>query len=157
MAFKWGIIGPGNIAHEFTHDLKYVNGQEHLVQAIVAKDLESAHEFAQQENVNEWYDSIGSFLDNSEVDAVYIATPHTLHAEQAIQCLSKQIPVLCEKPLAINSEQVQEMIRCSESHNTFLMEGMWIRFLPSIQKTLDLIESGGIGKVLHLHADMSYR
>jgi predicted dehydrogenase len=157
MAFKWGIIGPGNIAHEFTHDLRYVKDEQHVVQAIVAKDIESAREFAEQENVPEYYDSLDSFFSKSDVDAVYIATPHTLHYEQAVECLNKRIPVLCEKPIAINSQQVQEMIKCSEANNTFLMEGMWIRFLPSIRKTLELILSGAIGQVLHIRADMSYR
>jgi predicted dehydrogenase len=157
MAFKWGIIGPGNIAHEFTDDLKHVKDEEHIVQAVVAKDIESAREFATQENVAEYYDSVQSFLAKSHVDAVYIATPHILHYEQAIECLNKRIPVLCEKPIAINSEQVQEMITCSQANNTFLMEGMWIRFLPSIRKTLELILSGVIGQVLHVRADMSYR
>jgi len=157
MSFKWGIIGPGNIAHEFMHDLKYVKDEEHIVQAIVAKNIDSAREFAEEEKVCEYYGNMESFLEKSRVDAVYIATPHTLHAEQAIQCLDKRIPVLCEKPIAINADQVQEMISCSKRNNTFLMEGMWIRFLPSIQKTLELIHSGAIGQVLHIRADMSYR
>jgi predicted dehydrogenase len=67
MAFKWGIIGPGNIAHEFTDDLKHVKDDEHIVQAVVAKDIESAREFATQENVAEYYDSVQSFFAKSHV------------------------------------------------------------------------------------------
>jgi scyllo-inositol 2-dehydrogenase (NADP+) len=156
MAFRWGIIGPGNIAHEFTHDLKYVNNEKHIVQAIVAKDIESAREFAATEQVAECYDDINAFLNESSVDAVYIATPHALHYEQTLQCLNRQIPVLCEKPIAINSEQLQEMIDTAVRNNTFLMEGMWIRFLPSIEKTMEVINSGMLGELLHLRADMSY-
>jgi predicted dehydrogenase len=79
-----------------------------------------------------------------------------LHHEQTLQCLQHKIPVLCEKPLAINTGQVQEMIAAAESHQTFLMEGMWIRFLPSIKKVLSIIDENTIGRVLCVKADMSY-
>lgn len=157
MAFKWAIVGPGNIAKEFASDLSLVEGSEHVVHAIIGRNLESAGAFAKEHGAAHFYDSLESFFGGTKADAVYIATPHTLHHEETLSCLSQRLPVLCEKPLAINATQVQEMILHSEKFNTFLMEGMWIRFLPSITTLLELIRKGVIGEVLHLHADMSYR
>ncbi|WEK33480.1 MAG: Gfo/Idh/MocA family oxidoreductase [Candidatus Pseudobacter hemicellulosilyticus] len=155
--FTWGIIGPGNIATDFSADLELAGNAHHRLGAILHHDIKKAEDFAEKENVPLYFDNIAAFLRDSAVDAVYIATPHPMHHQQAIACLEHRIPVLCEKPLAINSRQVQEMINASIQHNTFLLDGMWIRFLPSINKLLELIESDTIGKIRTLKADMSYK
>lgn len=154
--FKWGIIGPGQIARDFAEDIKYAQHKKHIIQSVLSHSLHKAKEFADEERAPQYFDNIEAFLDQSDIDAVYIATPHTLHHEQTLQCLQHKVPVLCEKPLAINTGQVQEMIDASKNNQTFLMEGMWIRFLPSIQKVLSVVEEGTIGRVLCVKADMSY-
>src|SRR6476620_5607497 len=123
MTFKWGIVGPGNIAHEFAHDLRYVEGGTHEVRAVVGHNMKSANAFSKEEHVVECYDNLTEMLQRSSVDAIYIATPHTFHHEQTIACLQQGIPVLCEKPIAINTQQVEEMIDASVKYQTFLMEG----------------------------------
>jgi scyllo-inositol 2-dehydrogenase (NADP+) len=153
---RWAIIGPGNIAHEFARDLQLVENSRHVVSAVVSHTLESAREFAQEENVPRHYDNIHEFLSAPDVDVVYVATPHNFHHEQTILCLEKNLPVLCEKPLAVNAAQVSEMVKASKENNTFLMEGMWVRFLPSINKLIHLIDKGIIGKIVCIKADMSY-
>jgi scyllo-inositol 2-dehydrogenase (NADP+) len=155
--FRWAIIGPGNIAREFAHDLSYIKNSDHAISAVIAKDMSDAIEFAAEQNVPAYYDDINDWLKNPEADAVYVATPHTLHYQQTILCLDHKIPVLCEKPLAINAQQVKEMIEAAERNQTFLLEGMWIRFLPSMYKVLSLIEKGTIGNIVNIKADMSYR
>jgi scyllo-inositol 2-dehydrogenase (NADP+) len=155
--FRWAIIGPGNIAKEFAHDLSYIKNSHHRISAVIAKDMDDAMEFAAEQNVPAYYDDINEWLKNPEADAVYIATPHTLHYAQTLQCLEHKIPVLCEKPLAINAQQVREMVEASQRNQTFLLEGMWIRFLPSMYKVLSLIEKGTIGSIVNIKADMSYR
>jgi predicted dehydrogenase len=79
-----------------------------------------------------------------------------LHHQQALICLENNIPVLCEKPLAINTQQVSELMDASKKNNAFLLEGMWSRFLPSFQFLFQIIQSNTVGKILHLHADMSF-
>ena len=151
---RWGIIGPGNIAKEFADDLKYVESEKCEVGAVLGHKLEHTKEFAKKYGgfaIND----IKEFLSNKP-DAVYIATPHPLHYEQALFCLENKIPVLCEKPLAINEKQVSGLIDASKKNNTFLMEGLWTRFLPSFQFLFNIIQSGTIGKILHVHADMSF-
>src|SRR5262245_59330281 len=154
--FKWGIIGPGQIAKEFADDIKHAEHGKHVVQSVLSHSLEKAKEFALEEKAPQYFDNLETFLKESEIDAVYIATPHTYHYEQTLKCLEYKKPVLCEKPLAINHGQVKEMIAAAEQHNTFLMEAMWIRFLPSINKVLSLINGNEIGRVLSVKADMSY-
>ena len=151
---RWGIIGPGNIAKEFAEDLKHVEGKKCEVGPVLGHKPEHAEGFVKQFGGVTAKD-MDDFLSNKP-DAVYIATPHSLHYDQTLACLENKIPVLCEKPMAINEKQVSGMINASKQHSTFLMEGMWTRFLPSFQFLFNIIQSGTIGNVLHLHADMSF-
>lgn len=153
---KWGIIGPGKIAHEFIRDLNFVSVPQQVT-AVLGRTEDSAADFARQYNIPQWYGELDLFLRNADVEAVYIATPHALHHEQALACLRRGIPVLCEKPMTINLEQAKELIAASRSQRTFLMEGMWIRFVPSICQVIDLVRRGLIGKIISVKASMSYR
>lgn len=155
--FTWGIIGPGNIATEFAEDLHLIKSARHRVGAVLSHNLEKAAAFAEKEDAPQYFDDLNSFVESARIDAVYIATPHPLHHEEALRCLQHKIPVLCEKPLAMNSREVQAMVDASVSNKVFLMEGMWIRFLPSIGKVLSLVESNSIGKIISIKADMSYK
>lgn len=151
---RWGIIGPGNIAKEFAEDLKYVESKKCEIGAVLGNTQKHTEAFVQKFGGLVTKD-INAFLDDKP-DAVYIATPHPLHFKQALACLEKKIPVLCEKPLAINKKQVTELVYSAQKNKTFLMEGLWTRFLPSFQFLFNIIESGAVGEVLHLHADMSF-
>lgn len=155
--FTWGIIGPGNIATTFAADLALANNAHHRVGAVLSHDLAEAADFAVKENAPQYYNNIDDFLREATVNAAYIATPHPLHYEETLLCLQHRIPVLCEKPLAMNKAQVQEMVNAAVQHHTFLLEGMWIRFLPSIRTILSLVEQDVIGKLISVRADMSYK
>lgn len=152
---RWGIIGPGNIAKEFADDLKYVEGEACTIGPVLGKHKEHTEEFVQKFDGAKAVENIDAFI-KQKPDAAYIATPHPLHHDHTIECLKNKIPVLCEKPLAVNEKQVTEIIAASKNYNTFLMEGMWTRFLPSFTFLFSIIQSGTIGNILHLHADMSF-
>jgi scyllo-inositol 2-dehydrogenase (NADP+) len=156
-AFKWGVIGPGSIAKDFANDLKLATSANHTIQAVLSKDIEEAHHFAQSEHALQYFDDLDTFIKSAQVDAVYIATPHTLHCEEAIACLQNKIPVLCEKPLGVNVKQVTQMIEAAQQHNTFLMEAMWIRLTPGIKQLLKVIEENAVGELVALRADISYK
>lgn len=152
---NWGIIGVGKIAEKFATDLKAVkNAQLHAVAS--SSSLERAKDFAERYEAPYFYDSYESIFQTPDLDAIYIATPHTSHAENAILCLKNKVPVLCEKPFAMNLKQVQKMVESARENDTFLMEAMWTRFIPAIQKTLDLISEGRIGKVRNIQADFGF-
>lgn len=154
---KWGIIGPGNIAQQFADDLQHVNPPQKIEAVLGNPDSDSAATFADKFSVPRQFTDLNEFVKKSNSDVVYIATPHPLHYEQAKVCLENKLPVLCEKPLTINKEQARELINLSKKNNTFLMEGMWIRFLPILQKVLELVRAGTIGKIIAVNGSMSYK
>ena len=95
--FRWGIIGTGGIARTFARDLGLLPG--HKVAAIGSRTLEKAEQFAKEFGA----DAYGSYeeLVATDVDAIYVATPHTFHAANTILALNAGKPVLCEKPFAV--------------------------------------------------------
>jgi predicted dehydrogenase len=91
-----------------------------------------------------------------EIDVVYVATPHVGHAAATLLCLQHQVAVLCEKPLGMNASEVEKMITCAQENNTFFMEAMWSRFLPTIHKMLEIIALGTIGDVKTVQSDFGF-
>jgi predicted dehydrogenase len=152
----WGIIGPGNIAEDFINDLKLAD-QSQQVTAVLGRHKNSTRDFAERHSIKKTFTSIENFIVSSGVDIVYIATPHPFHYESAINCLANRMPVLCEKPLCINESQCIELIKASRDTQTFLMEGMWIRFLPGIEHALRLLRQGKIGEIISINAAMNFK
>lgn len=151
---RWGIIGLGKIAEKFATDLITVPNTQ--LYAVASTSLERAEDFAKKFNVPHYYDSYEAIAKTSGLDVIYIATPHSSHAQNTILCLNNKIPVLCEKPFAMNLKEVQSMIDTAKAKETFLMEAMWTRFMPVIQKTVELIAEGCIGKIRTIHADFGF-
>ncbi len=152
--FNWGIIGCGRIAHKFADDIQTIPGAS--IHAVATRSLDKARDFAKTYNAEHALDSYEALLRVAGLDAVYIATPHVLHAENAIMVLNAKIPVLCEKPLAMNAREVSQMLAAAKANNTFLMEALWTRFMPPINKALELIESGAIGELNSVKADFGF-
>ena len=90
------------------------------------------------------------------VDVLYIATPHNFHKELALKAMEAGKHVLCEKPLGINRKEVLELIEAAEQNKVFLMEGLWSRFNPSIQKAKALVDNGDIGDISYVQADFAF-
>lgn len=152
---KWGIIGIGKIAHKFASDLQPIENAELL--AVASTSLERATDFAQKFGAKYIYNQYEAIFQTPDLDAIYIATTHATHAEHTILCLNNKMPVLCEKPLAINALQVEKMLEAAQENDTFLMEAMWTRFLPATKKLLNLIfEENAIGKIKTIHADFGF-
>ncbi len=152
--YKWGIIGPGRIAEKFAAALAAVPGA--ALHAVASRTIEKAKQFAQKYQAPVFYDNYESLAEDDEVDVIYIATPHTFHQAHALLCLKKKKAVLCEKPMSVNYASTLEMVNTARQNNVFLMEAMWTRFLPIINKTLQLIESGEVGELKYLRADFGF-
>lgn len=152
---KWGIIGLGKIANKFATDLKVVNDAE--LYAVASRSQDKSDAFAKEYSANKAYDSYEDLAKDNEVDAIYIATPHPFHAVHAIMCLKHKKPVLCEKPLAMNLQEVEEMIAVAKENNVLLMEALWTRFLPSFQYVLELVQNKKLGNITHLEADFGFK
>lgn len=152
---KWGIIGLGKIAQKFANDLRFHENVE--LEAVASRDLAKAEVFATTYHSKKFYGSYEALMLDKFVDIVYIATPHNSHAQIAILALEHKKAVLCEKPFAINKEQVFNMVEASKKHNMFLMEALWTRFLPAIKKIKSTVENGEIGEIKYLNADFSFK
>jgi len=151
---RWGIVGPGKIARKFTADVLLLKDAQ--VTAVASRNLERAKEFAATFGIANAFGSYSELFDSNKVDIVYIATPHRFHKELAINAMRSGKHVLCEKPLGINPKEVEAMIAVAKSENVFLMEGLWSRFNPSIQKAKQLVDSGEVGPVSYVHADFAF-
>jgi len=150
----WGVLGPGKIAKSFVEDLKLVAGGK-LV-AVASRNSERAEIFAKEYGATHAFGTYEALFGCDEVDVIYVATPHTGHMEWAIKAMQAGKHVLCEKPLGINLAEVQQMIDVAKQNNIFLMEALWSRFNPSIQRVKQIVDEEGIGKVSYLHADFAF-
>ncbi|NKI25140.1 Gfo/Idh/MocA family oxidoreductase [Arenibacter sp. 6A1] len=151
---RWGIIGLGNIAHHFVKDLAMVNDAEII--AVASRNIVKANEFAAQYGVKQSFGSYESLLQCEEVDVVYIATPHTFHVSIALMAMNYKKNVLCEKPLGVNTDEVERVIACARENKVFLMEALWSRFNPAVQKVKQLVDAKEIGDIAFVHADFAF-
>lgn len=149
--FRWGIIGTGGIAKAFARDLSYINN--HVVQAVGSRSLETALDFALEFPGCSSYGSYEELVSDPMIDAVYVATPHPAHMANTILALNAGKPVLCEKPFAVNAAEAQAMVSASLENGTALLEAMWTRFLPHIAHVRVLLKSGVIGQIVNVEAD----
>ena len=150
--FCWGIIGTGGIANAFTRDLEYV--ANHKTSAVLSRSEQTANQFLTNNNLSDCkvYSDISLFMQDPDIDAVYIATPNTLHCEQALTALKFKKPVLCEKPVAIDTQETLSIIQSSKDNNTTFLEGMWMRYLPHIEFVKKAIDKNKIGRVQSIFA-----
>jgi len=153
--FKWGILGTGGIARAFARDLTFLNN--HIVAAVGSRTKESAEEFAIEFPGCTAHGSYEELVANSEIDAIYVATPHPMHLANTILALEAGKPVLCEKPFSINSSQARAMVEASIENNVALLEAMWMRFLPHIHQVRKIIASGILGEIISVTADHGQR
>jgi len=153
-SIKWGIVGLGNIASQFASNLLLIENAE--MTAVASRDFTKAEEFGGKFNALRMYNSYDLLFEDSEVEIVYIATPHNSHAELSIKALEKGKHVLCEKPMALSYQDAQRMVEASKKNNVFFMEAFWTRFIPSIQNLLQKIGNGIIGDVNYIKADFAF-
>ena len=151
---RWGIISTGRIAQQFCQDMSFVENGE-LV-AVGARDLVDANAFAKTFGIPNAYEGYQSVYDDPDVDIVYIATPHNFHVDNVRDALNAGKSVLCEKPIAISSEESKLLIDLANHKQLFLMEAMWTYFLPAIIKAKQWVDEGRIGKIKHVKADFGY-
>lgn len=152
---NWGIIGLGKIANKFAQDLATVDNAQ--LYAVASRHQEKANSFSKQFNAIKAYGSYDELANDVNIDAVYIATPHSFHKEHTILCLNHKKAVLCEKPFAMNLEEVEGMISAAKSNNALLMEALWTYFLPHYQFVLKELHSKKFGNILKLEADFGFK
>ncbi len=143
--FKWGILGPGRIAHEFGKGLQVIDDAN--LYAVASSKIERAQEFADQYGGAKTYNSYEALVNDREVDGVYIATPHRFHFENVMLALNAGKPVLCEKPLTVNAGETKKLIETSKKNKVFLMEALWSRYLPIYSVIRKWLDEKAIGEI----------
>ena len=150
---RWGIIAPGSIAAQFAAAMTVVKDGE--ITAIASRSEKRAREFAKKFSIARIHKNYSALAADPDIDAIYVASPHTFHAAQTELCLKHKKAVLCEKPLAVNALQVQQLIETAKVNNVFFMEALWTRFLPAIREAQSHLSE--IGELRRIQADFSFR
>ncbi|MFT6896471.1 MAG: putative dehydrogenase [Paraglaciecola sp.] len=153
-SFNWGIIGPGSIADWFAEALApSTRGQ---LYAVASRNMTKAQTFADKYSAPMAYGSYQDMLNDDKVDAVYIATPQSLHYQQAKMCLEAGKHVLIEKPLTINAAQSESLITLSQRKNLLLQEGLWSRFMPCFEQVQSWLDEDRIGELQYICSDIGF-
>ena len=145
-SIRWGILGCGDVT-EVKSGPAFSNIEHSELVAVMRRNGEKARDYAQRHGVTRWYDDADALIHDTDVDAVYIATPPSSHAAYAIQIMRAGKPVYVEKPLALNSAECEEMIQVSQTTGVPLFVAYYRRRLPYFLNVKDIIESGEIGNV----------
>lgn len=151
---KFSILAPGGIAHKLAAAVDKLEGVE--AYAVASRDYRRAKDFADKWGYQKAYGSYEEMLKDPEVELVYVATPHSHHYQYAKMCLEYGKNVLVEKAFTVNAKQAEELIRISKEKNLLLAEAIWTRYMPSRKMIDELVDSGVIGKVTSLTANLGY-
>ena len=151
---KVGILGAGNIARKMAATVNGMNGV--TLGAVASRSMEKAKAFAEEFSAEKNYDSYEALAADSDIDLIYVATPHSHHYEHALLCLNAGRNVLCEKAFTANYKQASELIGLAESKGLYIGEAIWTRYLPMRFKLDEIIASGVIGEISSLTANLGY-
>ena len=157
---RWGIIATGGIARSVAQDLALLVDAE--LYAVSSRGQSTADAFAATHGVAKAYgddDGLHGYqrlLADEAVDVVYVATPHAQHHEIVLAALNAGKHVLCEKAFTINAREAAELIEVAQSRKLFLMEAVWSRFLPSMQRAFEIAASGELGDIHWVTADLGF-
>ncbi len=138
---RFGMIGTGKIAEKFWQANRY--GKDFELTAVYSRTLERARQFGFQKGQLQYFDDLEAFANSDCIDAVYVASPNCCHYEQVMTLLKAGKHVLCEKPMASNLKEAQEMFAEAEKQNLILLEGMRSIYAPSFQKMIPYMETLG--------------
>lgn len=157
---RWGVVATGGIARTVVRDLSML--PDATLHAVSSRSRERAAEFAREFGFRRHYaddDGVPGYAalaQDPEVDVVYVATPHAQHYEAAKAVIEAGKHVLVEKAFTVNAHEAQELVDLAKARGVFLMEAVWARFLPSMQRAFEIAESGELGAVRWVSADLGF-
>jgi len=152
--YRWGILAPGKMSAKFTKGLQLLGNAELF--AVGSRDIYRAKQFAETYGFKKYYGSYEELAKDPELEIVYVASPHSFHHEHTLLCLKNNKHVICEKAFALNLKEVEEMIMEADKRNLFLMEALWPPFQPFYKKASEILQSGILGKIVHLNGYFSF-
>lgn len=145
---RFGLIGTSAITESFIEA-----GREHpefYVSAVYSRSVEKGQQFATQNHIDRVFTNLEEMAESGEIDAMYIASPNAFHCDQALFFLDRKIPVLVEKPIALNAKEVEKMIAASKDSNTLLMTGLRNMYEPRMQEVSKILHK--IGPIRRIYA-----
>ena len=151
---RWGFIGCGE-ATEKKSGPAFAQIPGSSVAAVMSRSREKAESYARRHGISRWYTDAQQLIDDTEVNAVYIATPPSSHATYAIMAMKAGKPVYVEKPLASSYLDCQRINRVSEQTRVPCFVAYYRRYLPYFHRVRDLIQQGAIGKVISVQLRFS--
>ncbi len=149
---NWGIIGCGNVT-ELKSGPAFNKVEGSRLVAVMRRDGEKARDYALRHNIPSWYANADDLINDTQVNAVYIATPPSSHAEFAIRAMEKGKPVYVEKPMAAGYKDCLRMQEASKKTGQPLYVAYYRRFLPYFKKVKEIIQDGMLGKLLYVKID----
>lgn len=154
MPLSWGILGPGDIARRHMAPAM-ARVPSHSITAVMRRDKREAEKFAAEFGVAKSYGAVDDFLNDSDVEAIYIATPPASHAELTIRAAAAGKHVLCEKPLACSASEARDMIDACSKHGVRLMVCHYQRFNLRHRQLRQWIADGRIGRIVSARINFS--
>jgi predicted dehydrogenase len=148
---RWGVLAPGKIANVFADAVH--EGTRSRVVAVGSRSVERAREFAGRHGVERAHGSYADLVVDPDVDAVYVASPHSEHHEHALLALRAGKPVLVEKAFTRNLREADEVLAAAEAAGLLAAEAMWSRYLPHYDVIRRTVEAGTLGEVVIVDAD----
>jgi predicted dehydrogenase len=142
----WGIIGCGDVT-EVKSGPGFQKANNSKLVAVMRRKGDLAKDYAQRHNVPKWYDNAEALIHDSEVNALYIATPPDSHKEYTLLAAQAGKPVYVEKPMALNSEECRMMIDACKIAGIPLFVAYYRRALERFLKIKELLDSGIIGEI----------
>ena len=151
---KIGILGCGVMAETFADTLRQMGEAE--CYAAASRTQKRAEEFAGKYGFKKAYGSYEELCADPEVELIYIATPHSSHFDNMKLCIRHKKPVLCEKSFTVNAREAEQIREYAEQEQVFVAEAIWTRYMPSRNMIQEIIDSGIIGDISVLTANLSY-
>src|ERR671914_205986 len=149
---RWGVVGPGRIAAKVVRDFVHMPDAE--VIAVASRSAERARAFADANGIVRAHDSYRAIVDDADVDALYIATPHPQHRAVALAAIKAGKALLVEKAFTVPPAATREIAAAARDAGGFVMEAMWTRFQPAIVRLRELLADGAVGDVRTVQADL---
>lgn len=153
---NWGVISTANIGRWAVNPAIQASSNGDLV-AVASRDTQSAADFANQWSIPRSYGSYEALLDDSEIDAVYIPLPNSLHREWSVKAADAGKHVLCEKPLGLSEAECREMSAAAAANNVRFMEAFMYRFHPRTERVLEMIREGVVGELKMIQSTFTFR
>ena len=150
--FRWAYIGSGNIAKSTA---KSIEKGEHIITAVYGRNKEKVESFAKKHGARA-YDDFEKCVCAEDVDAVYIATPHTSHVDYAVRAMELGKPVLCEKPVGVCEKDVDILIESAKKNDIYFCEAMWTWFSDVALTVKKWVQSGEIGEIKEVNIDYAF-